>query len=67
MFETVIREYRGNSTEDSTFLATVYDNLSTAYREMERFEDALGICKKGLDIRRNIYGKRSLDCALSFE
>ena len=36
LFETVIREYRGNSTEDSAFLATVYDNLSTAYREKIR-------------------------------
>ena len=63
--ETVIREYRENSTEDSAFLATVYDNLSTAYREMERYEDAIDICTEGLNIRKDIYGKRSLDYAIS--
>ena len=64
LFETVIREYRENSTEDSAFLATVYDNLSTAYREMERYEDAIDICTEGLNIRKDIYGKRSLDYAI---
>ena len=65
LFETVIREYRENSTEDSAFLAAVYDNLSTAYREMERYEDAIDICIEVLNIRKNIYGKRSLDYAIS--
>lgn len=32
---------------------------------MERYEDAIGICTKGLNIRKSIYGKKSLDYATS--
>lgn len=32
---------------------------------MERYNDAIDICTKGLNIRKNIYGKKSLDYAIS--
>lgn len=69
LFETVIQDYNENlsakTEEDSSFLATVYDNLSMVYRSAGRYEDALLACTKGLNMRENIYGRQSVDYALS--
>ena len=69
LYETVIQDYNENlsakTEEDSSFLATVYDNLSMVYRSVKRYEDALSACAKGLNMRENIYGRQSVDYALS--
>lgn len=69
LFETVIQDYQGDLSsekeEQSSFLATVYDNLSNAYRSVEKYEEALAACIKGLDMRKAIYGEQSIDYALS--
>lgn len=69
LFEMLIREYCANLSstagEVSSDLATVYDNLSSSYRSLERYEDAIDVCIKGMDMRKAIYGDKSIDYAFS--
>ena len=69
LYEQVIQGYSEKmfckEERDSTFLATVYDNVSVAYRFVERYDEAISACKKGRDMRRIILGEESADYALS--
>lgn len=69
LYEQVIQGYSEKMSckeeRDSIFLATVYDNVSVAYRYVERYDEAINACKKGRDMRRIILGEESADYALS--
>lgn len=66
--EYVIKNYKSNNTiadEDSSFLGTVYNNLSNSYRLLGEYEKALSACNKGMSMREKVFGIHSLDYALS--
>ena len=68
LYEMVVRDYCEGATEkekESSFLATIYDNLSSTYRSLGKYKDAINACMKGRDMRRNIFGEQSIDYALS--
>lgn len=69
IYEEIIAGYKRNTLSgnevENEFHATVYNNAAEAYRGMGNYDKAYDYCIKSLSIKEVVFGKDSVDYAIS--